>query len=124
MTDAEINEAVARALGWEFVGPCNEDECPGVWKTPLGAVHLAGYYGPAQSLDACFRDLVPEAQARGLSLSMLDDHEIHPPQCFMMTFANTWGGVCGMAKDASPSRALCLAWLKTKGELHEPCNPV
>lgn len=120
MTDAEINEAVARALG-----------LPGVKTYATGIVYVditdpaftefdrqqtgarQRAVNWAQSLDACFRDLVPEAAARGLTLwvgASSGGWTDAPGWVARFDFPPRFG------RDASPSRALCLAWLKTKAQ--------
>lgn len=113
MTDAELNAAVAKALGWtpsdiplsevaRFFG-CEE------WRTTDGALVSRRLPLWATSLDACFRDLVPEARGRGYFLGV----DCFDTLGFCAPFFHA--GVTDNSTIAeTPSRALCLAWLKTK----------
>lgn len=137
-TDTEINERVALALGWRRVA---KGECFSTcaWESPeqnshnhrnhyeAGAVDKVeppnpGWRGAgwAFSVDACVRDLVPEARSRGWCLSMEDEGDT-----FHVYFARSRNdpeertGSTPTFGDSVLARAICLAWLKTR-ELDAP----
>lgn len=118
MTDAEINEAVARALGTVCTNP-NGHVCSADFIIEDGRVrgYVDGSFEVmdwATSLDACFRDLVPEAEERGWTLTITRD-SFEGLSSWGVDFDDEVGpgGIEGAGSE-SPSRALCLAWLKTK----------
>lgn len=110
MTDAEINEAVARGLGtFERVSRSSNDAGVLVWEK---ANQIGRHVSWAQSLDACVRDLVSEMYGRGyvMGVQQFDDGSYQ---------VNWWRGENGKAliRDNPPRsetlpRAICLAWLK------------
>lgn len=97
MKDGELNHAIAAGLGMKLAPSCDchtEDGLLRNW---------------AQSMDACLRDLVPEAMARGWWLLIMgaDDGG------FRVAFRGADDDCERYAIDDSACRATCLAWLGT-----------
>ncbi|MBI5289935.1 MAG: hypothetical protein HY873_13260 [Chloroflexi bacterium] len=117
MTNAELNEAIAKALGWEM----HPDMDGAFWHPPSEEEHISGDYCCwsradlpwATSVDACLRDLLPAVRAKYPKAEWeFFQHIKHGAQ--------SWAAVChpyaavndGVRRDdPSLARAICLAFL-------------
>lgn len=111
MTNAELNLAIAKALGVEVLHACtamgHENSGCTLFRTPDGFGEHGNW---ATSALAALRDLVTEAEGRGYEFTLETSPDADPFVTFYREGApSRW---CD-ATDPEVPRAICIAWLKT-----------
>ena len=101
MTNDELRRKIAERLGYKSYVPGTSDAWAIEPGDTLGVRTLLPNW--PESLDACWRDLVPETDSIGVTIAHRYNEQV---------FA-----ICGNTKpkiayDPNPARAWCIAWLK------------
>lgn len=123
MTNSEINLAIAKVLD---LSVCEDPDCSGCDARAfmvLGMAMRTVAHGHQESLpwatsaDACFRDLIPEAESRGCTwqIQSISGHHSSARAVFLLPESSglTYNQRIRDAIDLVP-RAICLAWLGSK----------